>query len=301
VNYEVRHTTKYIYSETVPVCHNLVRLAPRTLPRQTCGDFRLLIHPDPIELAHRSDYFGNRVSYFSIDQAHRALTVTATSQISVCATPEHTPSDTTLWEDVVTDLRTERTSEVLEAYQFSSPSPHITPFDALADYARVSFRPQRPILEAVLDLTARVHQDFTYDPRATIIQTPIEEVFEKRHGVCQDFAHLQIGCLRSLGLAARYVSGYLRTQPPRGKPRLVGADASHAWLSVYCGEAGWADVDPTNDVPVQTDHITVAWGTDYSDVCPIQGVIVGGGEHRMHVLVDVALDSSSEFGVRNSE
>ncbi len=145
-----------------------------------------------------------------------------------------------------------------------------------------------------MDLTGRIFRDFKYDPRATTIQTPITEVFEKRHGVCQDFAHLQIGCLRSLGIPARYVSGYLRTIPPPGKPRLVGADASHAWLSAYCGEAGWIDVDPTNDALVSTDHITVAWGRDYNDVSPIQGVIVGGGEHKMQVSVDVAPVSQSE-------
>jgi transglutaminase-like putative cysteine protease len=153
--------------------------------------------------------------------------------------------------------------------------------------------PGRPVLEAVMELVARIHEDFTYEPRATTVQTPLREVFEKRWGVCQDFAHLQIGCLRSLGLAARYVSGYLRTTPPPDRPRLIGTDASHAWLAVYCGEAGWIDVDPTNNVLVSSDHITVGWGRDYYDVCPVQGVIVGGGEHTMNVSVDVAPEDTT--------
>lgn len=288
MKYNIRHKTKYTYSEAVPVCYNLVRLEPRPLPHQTCENFRLLIHPEPVDISHRNDYYGNRVSYFSIDHAHRGLTVTATSQINVFAKPAVDAATTPPWETVANRLRTDRSRETLDAYQFVFPSPSITPFAALPDYTKDSFPAGRPIFEAVVDLTQRIHHDFKFDPRATTVQTPIQEVFEQRHGVCQDFAHLQIGCIRSLGLAARYVSGYLRTVPPPGKPRLVGADASHAWLSVYCGKAGWIDVDPTNNVIVSTDHITLAWGCDYNDVCPIQGVIVGGGEHRMNVAVDVA-------------
>ena len=290
MNFKVEHTTKYSYSHAVPVCQNLVHLAPRILPRQACDEFRLLIHPEPASLAHRTDFFGNNVSYFSIDQAHRGLTVTATSRVRVAPPTPPSASEVQTWEDIVEQLSTDRSVDNLDALQFVASSPSIKPFEALHEYARQSFPARRRILEAVVDLTDRIHEEFKYDPRATTIHTPIQEVFEKRHGVCQDFAHFQIGCIRSMGLAARYVSGYLRTLPPPGKPRLVGADASHAWLSVYCGEAGWIDIDPTNNVLTSTDHITVAWGRDYNDVCPIQGVIVGGGDHKMSVSVDVAPD-----------
>ena len=287
MKYRITHTTRYGYSSAVPVCHNLVRLTPRSLEHQTCNRFQLLVHPEPTELTHREDYFGNQVSYFSIDQAHHGLTVSATSEVEVRQrSPRRVGS--TAWEDVVSQLQTDRSKESLEAYQFSVPSRHVKPLPELESYTRRSFRRGRPVVEAVLELTTRIHREFTYDSKATTIQTPIEEVFKKRRGVCQDFAHLQIACLRTLGIPARYVSGYLRTFPPPGKPRLVGADASHAWLAAWCGKDGWIDVDPTNDMAASTDHVTVAWGRDFSDVSPIQGVIIGGGEHKMDVSVDVA-------------
>ncbi len=288
MNYSVSHTTKYSYSEAVPVCHNLVHLAPRALPNQVCEEFRLLIHPEPFAVTYAKDYFGNDVSFFAISQTHLGLTVTANSRVAGAPMPEVVPSSTVPWEQMAGQLRTARAPDVLDAYQYVFDSTSVKRFAALQDYVKPSFPDRRPILEGVIDLTARIHSDFKYDPRATTVHTPIEEVFEQRHGVCQDFAHLQIGCLRSIGLAARYVSGYLRTEPPPGKPRLVGSDASHAWLAVYCGPAGWIGVDPTNNVLASTDHITVGWGRDYNDVCPIQGVIIGGGEHRMTVEVDVA-------------
>ncbi len=288
MKYRITHTTKYTYSEAVPVCHNLVHLKPRDTPAQTCEYYRLLILPDQSKVSERLDYFGNTAAYFAIDQAHHGLSVTATSRVSVAVAKNADTGTTLAWEEVQNRLRTDRSAEVLDAYQFVFDSPYVERFEALADYVRPSFEAGRPILEGVLELTARIHDDFKYDPRATTVHTPIHEVFEQRHGVCQDFAHLQIGCLRSIGLAARYVSGYLRTEPPEGKPRLVGADASHAWLEVYCGDAGWIGVDPTNNLRAATDHITLAWGRDYNDVCPIQGTIVGGGERKMTVSVDVA-------------
>ncbi|QDV52226.1 transglutaminase family protein [Gimesia fumaroli] len=300
MKYKITHTTKYAYSQAVPVCHNLVHLAPRELPHQKCHEFKLLIHPDPFSITNRKDYFGNDVSYFSIDQPHLGLTVTATSHVVVSPIPKVPENETPPWESIVTQLEKDRSPETLDAYQFVFNSAGVKLFPGLLDYVKVSFVKDRPILAAVTDLTARIYQDFKYDPRATTVHTEINEVFEQRHGVCQDFAHFQIGCLRSLGLAARYVSGYLRTEPPPGKPRLVGADASHAWLSVYCGEkAGWIDLDPTNNVPASTDHVTVAWGRDYYDVCPIQGTIVGGGEHRMNVSVDVAPEEVSSTQKQN--
>ncbi len=297
MKYKVTHTTKYAYSEAVPVCHNLVHLAPRQLPYQNCTDHRLLVHPQPTQLDHRTDSFGNQISYFSIDQPHLRLTVTSTSHVQVSERPRFEPSATPPWEQLANELQQASTDETLAAYPFTLPSPGIVLFDGMADYVQASFSPHQPILESVLDLTRRIYEDFEYAPRTTKVNTSTEEVFNKRQGVCQDFAHLQIGCLRALGLAARYVSGYVRTEPPKGQPRLVGADASHAWLSVYCGLAGWIDFDPTNNVLASTDHITVAWGRDYNDVCPIQGVIVGGGEHRMSVAVDVAPVGKTEDAV----
>lgn len=246
------------------------------------------MHPEPHDLVHRADYFQNQVSYFSIEQAHRGLTIAATSHVELGEPTAFSPSDSPAWETIVHDLQSKQSKDALAAYEFVPASKLTQPFDDLVDYVKPSFTPHRPIAEAVIDLTSRIHDEFQYDPQATTIHTPIRAVFHHRHGVCQDFAHLQIACLRSLGLAARYVSGYLRTIPPPGKQRLVGVDASHAWLSVYCGERGWLDIDPTNNVVPSKDHITVAWGRDYLDVCPIQGVILGGGEHKMAVSVDVA-------------
>jgi transglutaminase-like putative cysteine protease len=157
----------------------------------------------------------------------------------------------------------------------------------LGDYGRQSFTPDRPIVEALRDLTHRIHSDFSYDPAATTVKTPIAEAFKQRRGVCQDLAHVMLGCLRPLGIAARYVSGYLRTHKREGQPKLVGADASHAWVSVYCGESGWIDADPTNDLLPSMEHITVAWGRDFGDVCPVAGMFVGGGSHRLTVAVNV--------------
>jgi transglutaminase-like putative cysteine protease len=172
--------------------------------------------------------------------------------------------------------------------QLTFPSPRVPPLVELRDYAAKSFLPNRSIVQALVDLNVRIHHEFRFDTRATTVDTPLWEVLNLRRGVCQDFAHLATGCLRSMGLAARYVSGYLRTTPPAGKPRLVGADASHAWCSAWCGPLGWVDFDPTNNCLVGGSYVTIAWGRDYGDVCPIQGVFVGGGDHRITVSVDVA-------------
>jgi transglutaminase-like putative cysteine protease len=191
------------------------------------------------------------------------------------------------WEAVRDQLAVDRSPAVLEAYQYVFDSPHVPTSSDLAAFAAISFTPGRPWLEALLDLTRRIYTEFKYDKTATNIRTPPGEVLRLRRGVCQDFAHLQIGCLRSLGLAARYVSGYLVTSPPPGQPRLVGADASHAWLSAYSPEQGWVDVDPTNDLIPSLKHVSLAWGRDYSDVSPIKGVYIGGGHNGMTVAVDV--------------
>lgn len=287
MKYKITHTTTYHYGEAVPVCHNEVHLTPRESNRLACRQHRLSIKPHPEAVGRRYDYFGNLLHHFSIQENHRRLCVTSISRVEVLPRSPLAFEQSPSWESVRDGLQGEMSDERLEAMQFVLESPSITLLPGLREYAEPSFPSGRPILAAVRNLTDRIHTDFKFDPRATTVNTPLEDVLELRRGVCQDFAHLQIGCLRSLGLAARYVSGYLRTIPPPGKPRLVGADASHAWLSVFCDDVGWIDVDPTNNCFPSTDHITVAWGRDYTDVCPIKGVFVGGGTHSMKVSVDV--------------
>ena len=288
MRYKVNHTTKYRYAEPVPICHNLVHLAPRSMPHQLCEEYRLFITPAPASRGMRTDYFGNLVEYFSIQEAHRTLTVTTNSRVVLSS--ESTPrfEDSPKWNDVVNQLSNSLVEKAVDVCQFAFDSPCIIRSCALRDYALASFGTGRTILSAAAELTERIHRDFRYDTKATTVYTKLEEVFECRAGVCQDFAHVHIGCLRSIGIPARYVSGYLRTEPPPGQPRLIGADASHAWVSAYCGqELGWVDFDPTNNVLPDVDHVTVAIGRDYGDVCPVQGVCVGGGKHSMTVAVDV--------------
>ena len=195
---------------------------------------------------------------------------------------------TASWESVAEMFRDPVSPEVVEPYQFVFDSPQVRASRELFDYARESFTKDAPLLAGARDLTRRIYTDFKYDPKATTVATPLEEVWEKRRGVCQDFAHLGIACLRSLGLPARYVSGYLRTRPPEGQPRLVGVDASHAWFSIYCPGTGWVDFDPTNNCQTGEDYITVAYGRDFGDVSPVAGILTGGGKHDVQVSVDVA-------------
>ncbi|MAT73214.1 MAG: transglutaminase [Planctomycetaceae bacterium] len=289
--FRIRHTTKYSYTDPAPVCHNALHLMPRTTPWQQCRAYRLAISPEPAEKSWRTDLFDNRVDYFSVHEPHRGMAITAHSEVEVQPRPGLSKDAIVAWDAVAEDLRSGQASREPGVVQFRFPSQQ-APIEAqIGAYAAESLQPGRSIVEALRELTQRIHADFRFDPKATNVSTPVHEVFEKRAGVCQDFAHLQISCLRSLGLAARYVSGYLRTLPPPGKPRLIGADASHAWVSAYCGAAGWIDFDPTNDVMPNEgpalDHVTVAYGRDYADVCPIQGVFVGGGQHTMSVEVDV--------------
>lgn len=291
IHYRILHTTTYSYSEPVSLCQNVVHLAPRPCPRQRSERSVLSITPDPAVMEERVDYFGNPVGYFTIQEPHRELAVTVMHRLTVMPEPVVDPARSPSWESVRERLAKDRSPVWLDACQFAFDSRYAAADASLASYATKSFTPGRPILEASLDLTRRIHTDFVYDPRATTLATPVAEVFASRRGVCQDFAHLQIACLRSLGLATRYVSGYLSTVPPPGRPRLVGADATHAWISVFCGEAGWVDLDPTNDQTLGDRHILLAWGRDYDDVSPMKGVILGGGQHTVHVSVDVSPES----------
>ena len=239
-------------------------------------------------MTRRVDYFGNQVTAFHILHPHRELTVTVYSDVLVEDLSQQSLFVSTApWEQVRDRVHAGVTDELLAAREFALPSPLVPLLDSLRDYARVSFTPQRPFLEAASDLTRRIFTEFTYDPASTTISTPLSEVIETRRGVCQDFAHLAIACVRSLGLPARYVSGYLETLPPPGEEKMLGADASHAWFAVYVPESGWAAFDPTNNVQPGIQHIMLAVGRDFADVTPLKGVIFGGASHELSVAVDV--------------
>jgi transglutaminase-like putative cysteine protease len=288
MNYEIVHRTLYEYAAPVSVSQHVARLAPRATEIQACGEYRLEISPLPTLRKTRTDYFGNELCLFSIQEVHQRLEIVTRSRVSVYAKASPAPETSPAWEDVAQLFRDPVSPEVVEPYQFVFDSPQVRASEELAEYARESFTPHLPLLGGARELTRRIYKDFKYDPKATTVATPLEEVWAKQRGVCQDFAHLGIACLRSLGLPARYVSGYLRTRPPEGKPRLVGADASHAWFSVFCPRTGWIDFDPTNNCLPAEEHITVAYGRDFGDVSPVAGIITGGGQHDVKVAVDVA-------------
>jgi transglutaminase-like putative cysteine protease len=242
----------------------------------------------PVGRGVHVDSYGNITQYFEIEGKHEVLEVISRSLVEVLPSVHPDPSLTPRWEEVRDSCQLEKLTPGSEAGAFRFASPMVPLGVDFASYARSEFTPGRPVLEAVLGLTGRIFRDFKFDPRATDVSTPVSEVFKKRAGVCQDFAHLMLACLRSLGLPGRYVSGYLETAPPPGKVRLTGADASHAWVSVFCGEgAGWIDADPTNNLLPGERHITVAWGRDFSDVSPLRGVTLGAGGQRLAVAVDV--------------
>jgi len=288
MKYRVIHKTSYGYSQAVPLCHNEACLLPRNTEIQTCLHGQLWITPMPTRLEERTDFFGNRSHYFALHVPHKNLTVTAISDIEI----SHSgiiplPANSPPWEQVRAEVQHDNSPAGLEARGFCLSSPYVEATPEMLEYAQASFTPNRPVLDAVRDLTRRIFTDFTYDPNFTTIVTPLAEVLAHKRGVCQDCAHLQIACLRALGLPARYVSGYLETQPPPDKPKLRGADASHAWLAAYVPGEGWTDFDPTNNQIPTLQHITTAWGRDYGDVTPLKGIIFGGGEHTLAVSVDV--------------
>ncbi len=287
MKFRVTHLTRYLYDEPVSLCHNIAHLKPRDLPHQKILSSQLRIDPWPAVSSEHKDFFGNRVRYFCIQQAHKSLEVAVSSEVEVRAPAPLDFAASPPWDQVAATLAGARTPEVLEACIFTLPSPYVTAEPGALEFARPSFPPERPILEATADLMGRIYREFEFDPHVTTIATPIAEVLAHRKGVCQDFAHLGLACLRGLGLAARYVSGYLETLPPPGRPKLQGADASHAWFAVLVPGAGWLDFDPTNDQVPGEQHITTAVGRDFHDVTPVRGVFYGGGEHRLEVQVDV--------------
>lgn len=286
--YEVSHRTTYRYSIPVSFSHHLLHLSPRRCPHQTCHRTALIVLPTPTRHASGIDYFGNPITFITLQEQHKQLILHAKSVIEVQPVPLPAAELSAPWDQVYPRLFHDTSDEGLEAIQFAFQTPKTRANDAIRSYALESFPRGRPLLAGVLELTRRIHRDFKFDPTATTVSTPVAAVFEVRRGVCQDFAHLQLACLRSLRLPARYVSGYLLTRPPEGQEKLVGADASHAWLSVWCPGHGWVDVDPTNDMLVSFEHLTVAWGRDYGDVSPVSGAIFGGGAHTVEVAVDVS-------------
>jgi len=287
VTYRIEHTTRYEYGALVSTSQHVACLQPRTLPGQRLDAWALAIDPPPARVTAREDYFGNTLHYVTLMTPHDELRVSSQSTVGVSPRTLVDPAATDAWEVVRSRLEYRVGQAPDAAAQFAYASPYVEHDPRMAEYAAPAFATGTPILAAALALMHRIHEDFTFDATATTVTTPVTKVLAERRGVCQDFAHLQISCLRSLGLAARYVSGYLLTAPPPGQPRLLGADASHAWVSVFCPPVGWVDVDPTNDVLADERHVTVAWGRDYGDVSPLRGVILGGGQHALHVGVSV--------------
>jgi transglutaminase-like putative cysteine protease len=275
------HTTTYLYSAPVSICHTEVHLAPRAGRYQGVIDHSLSVIPVPESTFSYKDYFGNDVTYFSIHEPHTTLTISAVSLIELEPYDVMEPCLTPAWEEARGENWRHTSQHAFEAYEFVFPSPRITLTPRFAGYAEASFTAGRPFLEAAVDLCHRVYTDFHYDRHATTVVTSVAEVLASKRGVCQDFAHFTIACLRSLGLAARYVSGYL------SRANLIGGQASHAWVSVFFPGLGWFDLDPTNDQMANGSYVTLAWGRDYSDVAPVNGVATGGGEHVINVAVSV--------------
>jgi transglutaminase-like putative cysteine protease len=287
MKYQITHTTTYQYSQPASLSQNELFLSPRSTSRQQALESQLHFDPEPQYLHRRSDYFGNIAHVFMVQQPHSRLSVSATSVVRTERARQLQPETTPTWEEAGRRLRAHAMAEELEAYQFVFASPLIAMPSEIHEYGRVSFPPGVPVLFGGIDLMRRIYQEFAYDKTASTVDTPLTAVLANRRGVCQDFAHVAIACLRSLGLAARYVSGYLETLPPPGKPKLIGADASHAWISLYVPDMGWVDLDPTNNILPGESHITLAWGRDYSDVAPVKGVVMGGGSHDLEVRVEV--------------
>jgi transglutaminase-like putative cysteine protease len=276
------HTTQYLYSDPVSICHTEVHLAPRETLHQQVLSHQLTIEPNPDFRHHREDYFGNGVTMFSLHEPHETLTITASSVVDLPGLEPPDPALTLPWDIARDEVRKQENEANFEAYAYMFESPRVPIGREFAGYATPSFSPGRPVLEAAADLSARIFKEFHYDQRATTVTTPVAEVLRKRRGVCQDFAHFMISCLRSIGLPARYVSGYLRSSP-----ETKGAEASHAWVSIFCPDFGWIDLDPTNNALPNQSHVTVSWGRDYADVTPVRGVALGGGEQMISVAVEV--------------
>jgi transglutaminase-like putative cysteine protease len=288
VKYQITHSTTYQYADSVSLSHNIARLRPRdNAMQQICLRHELSVLPAPSDRSDSLDYFGNYVSYFSLQESHNQLKIIARSDVEVTPMVRPDFSLGSPWEEVRGKFLTSADPETRAAREFTFDSPHVIRSAELANYALGSFAPKRSFLQCVLDLTERIHREFEFLPGATKVGTPVADVLRMRKGVCQDFAHLGLGCLRSLGFAARYVSGYIVTTPPPGQRRLQGADVSHAWVSAFAPDLGWIDFDPTNGLMPSDAHVTVGWARDYDDIGPVRGVVVGGRRQHLDVSVDV--------------
>lgn len=287
MRYCLRHYTQYQYEEAVEQAQNQIRMLLRPdVPGQRVEQRMLRVHPRPAYGKLQTDFFGNRTLYLEVDQAHHDFKLFLKHYVQIEARPPVAQSPA--WEQVSQALSQPQDEAQRKTRLYTLDSPKAPSSKALAQYAAASFKPGRALHEAAMAFTRQIHREFKFDPKVTSVTTPVNEVLQKKRGVCQDFAQLMIAALRSLGLAARYVSGYLETVPPPGKPRLVGADASHAWVSVWCPQNGWLDFDPTNNCVPDQRYITTAWGRDYEDVIPMNGVIRGGGKRStLRVRVDV--------------
>ena len=284
--YWLRHRTAYRYAQPVELAAHLLHLKPRNLPGQHVISARLTCHPKPDHHTEAQDHFGNAATRLFLAAPHTSFEVLSESQVEVgFAVP---PADTVAWEDVAAE------AGGVETADFLAPTTTIPLLPAARALAAPSFAPGRPVLPALLELNERMRREFTFQAGVTSVTTPIAEVLRDRRGVCQDFTQVMLSALRSLGLPARYVSGYVRTRPPAGQPRRRGADQSHAWVSAWLGPAqGWVQLDPTNGIVVQDEHVVLAWGRDFTDISPLRGVLLGGGEHELDVRVDLEAEAMS--------
>lgn len=286
--HKVVHKTDYTYEDPVSLCHNIVRLIPRSTNKQFCKKSVVTIDPEPDVLIEYEDFYGNRLVYFTIEKEHKKLSVHVSSEIEkILSGNDQQPQYNRIsWEEV-SRLTSTLTPELIDVKQFIATTPMTEADDAIATYAAISFSQGRTLFEACKNLMNRIYNDFKFQSGFTTISTPLSLVMKERKGVCQDFAHLAIACLRSMGLPAKYMSGYIETLPPPGVEKLVGVDASHAWFSVYIPNSGWVDFDPTNNLLPADQHITIGWGRDYADITPLKGVIMSSGKHELKVSVDV--------------
>ena len=288
MKYRITHRTTYEYSEDASLSQNELFLQPRESPFQHVLESNLSVDPIPQYRQDRIDYFGNKATVIMVQHHHIELMIEARSTVETIVSASPKPTETLAWEKVAQEVLRHDYQESLFAYQFTFPSPMVQLPAGARVYVKQFFPPGQPVLVGALQLIEAIYKEFEYNKAATTVDTTVEQALTNKKGVCQDFAHVTISCLRSLGLPARYVSGYLETTPPPGKPKLVGADASHAWLAIYIPGFGWVDLDPTNNLIPGEKHITLAWGRDYSDVTPVKGVVMGGGSHRLQVSVDVS-------------
>ncbi|MEM6832931.1 MAG: transglutaminase family protein [Pseudomonadota bacterium] len=285
--FDVHHKTTYNYTQSVSLSQHFMHLTPRSTPGQLVETSSITTWPEAATWREAKDFFGNKTTLASLDEEHLQTVIEMRSRVTVQPIAVPDPENTPIWTDIIQQLSEMSSEDCLRIRQYCYRSPKIRFNREVLALAQSFFPPETPILVGAMKLMDHIHKSFTYDGEATEVDTPIEDVLRLRRGVCQDFAHLQIAGLRSLGLPARYVSGYLMTHPAEGEMKLQGADASHAWVSVWVGEYGWVDLDPTNNLIVDDEHITLAWGRDYADVSPINGVTFGGGDHSVRVEVDV--------------